>query len=226
MSLSASKKNLPVIAVRQCSFCGHAINVHSDNPEQKYCNHSCSGLAARTSLRKPVEMRFWAKVDKTGLCWLWTGFANKWGYGLLRDTRRDDDKDRRRCGYFMAHRYSWELHNGPIPEGLWVLHRCDTPACVNPDHLFLGTNQQNIADRHAKGRDAKGSQSGVSKLTTEQVQDIRISRKSGAFLKDIATKHKVTIQSVWGILNKKSWSHLPEQALCLNGEISELERDL
>ena len=89
------------------------------------------------------EDRFWRKVDKSGECWLWQGATYcRMHYGCLgiggRTTR--------------AHRFSWELHNGPIPDGLCVLHRCDVPRCVNPDHLFLGTKLDNMKDRTAKGR--------------------------------------------------------------------------
>lgn len=72
-----------------------------------------------------------------------------------------------------AHRFSWEAHNGQIPEEMCVLHKCDTPSCVNPDHLFLGTNDDNVADRVAKGRSAKGEQHGKAKLTDRQILEIR-----------------------------------------------------
>lgn len=90
--------------------------------------------------------RFWLKVQKGSGCWLWTGGKHGRGYGGLH------------CGgkvfrkYLQAHRVSWELHHGPIPDGLWVLHKCDNPICVNPDHLFLGTRQDNMGDCAAKGR--------------------------------------------------------------------------
>lgn len=88
--------------------------------------------------------RFWSSVDKDGEngCWLWTRGRNEHGYGVLD----------RKSGSGLAHRYSWELANGPIPTGLQVLHRCDNPPCVNPEHLFLGTRLDNMADMTAKGR--------------------------------------------------------------------------
>jgi hypothetical protein len=88
------------------------------------------------------EDRFWSRVDKTDGCWLWTGWTSRFGYGRIK-------RDNREC---LTHRVSWELTNGPIPDGMCVLHRCDVPACVRPDHLFLGTKTDNAADRTAKGR--------------------------------------------------------------------------
>ena len=90
------------------------------------------------------EQRFWSNVHRTPGCWFWTGTRrqNKSTYGQFKvgDTK------------LMAHRVSWELHFGEIPEGLFVLHKCDTPSCVRPSHLFLGTKGENNTDRHRKGR--------------------------------------------------------------------------
>lgn len=100
--------------------------------------------------RKPQDplLRFWEKVDKSGDCWLWTAHvAGSNGYGQFAITH---------IRMTMAHRFSYELHYGAIPDGLKVLHSCDTPRCVRPDHLFLGTNADNTADMFAKGRAATG----------------------------------------------------------------------
>jgi hypothetical protein len=99
----------------------------------------------------PPDERFWAKVDKTGECWLWTAAVNSSGYGRLQVGGRGGP------GVELAHRFSWKLATGIDPGPLCVLHVCDNPPCVNPDHLVLGTQSANIRDMVGKGRQ-KGRQ--------------------------------------------------------------------
>lgn len=96
----------------------------------------------RPSTQTPEE-RFWHHVSKSDGCWEWTAHRLRRGYGQISITHRDKTS---------AHRFSWELHFGKIPEGLFVCHKCDNPPCVRPDHLFLGTHQDNVRDRDLKGR--------------------------------------------------------------------------
>ncbi len=101
-----------------------------------------TGVYQRTP--KPLEERFWAKVRKSDGCWEWTGAANRQGYGRIALGRASGPR--------RAHRIAWELTHGPVPDGLWVLHHCDNPPCVRPDHLWLGTRADNARDCRLKGR--------------------------------------------------------------------------
>ena len=118
---------------------------------------------------RSVPDRFWAKVLRGPGCWEWTGNRSYQNYGrlLIVGTMRKA----------FAHRVSWEIHHGPIPDGMFVCHRCDNPPCVRPDHLFLGTHQDNMDDRTAKGRHVAVSMPGETnpsaKLSLEQVREIR-----------------------------------------------------
>ena len=105
---------------------------------------SCMSLMR--SRKQDVNIRFWSKVDKTKECWEWTAVLHPSGYGLFAIW------DGVRTNIARAHRWSWEYTHGPIVGGLWVLHKCDNPKCVRPDHLFLGTPQDNIDDMFSKNR--------------------------------------------------------------------------
>jgi len=111
----------------------------------------------------PFTERFWLSVAKSEGCWEWTGFLLGNGYGQvgIKNTQA------------QAHRVSWEMHYGPIPQGLYVLHHCDNRKCVRPDHLFLGTIQDNADDMVAKERQAQGVRHGLAKLDDRKVQAIR-----------------------------------------------------
>ena len=100
---------------------------------------------------RSISDRFWEKVDKSGDCWIWTGCRHAQGYGQMRiGSKADGTYTVRR-----ATRICWEMHYGAIPDGLLVCHHCDTPECVKPDHLFLGTHQDNTRDAIVKGRHNK-----------------------------------------------------------------------
>jgi hypothetical protein len=110
----------------------------------------------------PLEQRFWAKVTKTEDCWLWDGYIASTGYGQIGSGPRKDKVA------LSTHRLSWQLAHGPIPDTLFVLHKCDVRRCVNPSHLFLGTAADNAADMVAKNRQAKGVGSKPRKVKSNQ----------------------------------------------------------
>jgi hypothetical protein len=157
----------------------------------------------------PPHLRFWARVEKNGpvhpvcgRCWIWVGGSvDVGGYGHLMANRR----------FLKVHRYSWELHNGAVPSGLCVLHRCDNPPCVNPAHLFLGNRTDNARDRTAKGREARGEANGASKLTPAIVREIRIRYLAGDCkngMNALAREFSVTVVAVWQVIHGKSWRHV------------------
>lgn len=148
---------------------------------------------------RPVTERFWKKVDKRGPndCWPWTAHT-KSGYGELRIDGAN----------VYAHRFSWELHNGPIPDGMFVCHSCDRKRCTNPNHLFIGTPQENIQDMLDKERQQRGTRHWRSKLTPEDVRRIRALRETGMILEDIAAQIGVSRTTVWTIVKGKTWSHV------------------
>jgi hypothetical protein len=97
----------------------------------------------KLNITENILKRFWEKVDKSTDCWIWTAYKNKQGYGRLGISG---------ANAVNAHRLSWTIHNGEIPDGYFVCHKCDNPSCIKPDHLFVGTRQDNIDDMMLKKR--------------------------------------------------------------------------
>lgn len=159
----------------------------------------------RPSRSIPVELRFWKFVSKDpDGCWNWTGAISDRGYGNVSV-----------CGKTkLATRVAWEMHFGAIPEGLYICHTCDNPACVNPSHLFLGTPLENMADMKLKNRSnrCKGERQGSAKLTNDIVLSIRRFRKNNPDVSSasIARIFEVSKHSVYSVLSFKSWNHLEE----------------
>lgn len=168
------------------------------------CSRGCATALGQRNRKWPTkEERFWAKVDKTpghgpnGDCWPWTGALLPDGYGHFRDG------DRVRS----AHVVSYELANGPMPDGMNGLHSCDYRRCVNPDHIFAGTHQDNMDDMVAKGRgDApKGETHHDAKLTEDQVRAIRSDPRKQ---RDIAADYGVSQSAIMMIKTRRNWRHL------------------
>lgn len=129
-------------------------------------------------------------------CWEWVGSLGSGGYGMI-------SRGNKCC---RAHRVSYEAYKGAIPKGMVVRHTCDNPSCINPDHLILGTQRDNVADREARGRrDVKGEQIGTSKLTEKEVLEIKSSLESVSVLAD---RYGVDKSNIWLIRAGKSWKHL------------------
>lgn len=173
-------------------------------------------MGKRGPKRRPIAERFWSRVRKgsPSECWLWQGKAKTaYGYGLLGKGGRSD----RSGGNVAAHRVSWELHCGPIPAGLFVLHKCDIPACVNPNHLFLGTIRDNALDMFAKGRGnpnpSRGSKRQNSRLTESMVRDARGRRREGTSIAVLAESYGVSVATMSHALLGRTWSHVPDPVL-------------
>lgn len=150
--------------------------------------------------------RFFSKIAATAdpeRCWMWMAGKYTQGYGSF-----GLNHPRRR---YSAHRLSWEIFKGPIPEGMCVLHRCDVRACVNPDHLFLGTRADNMADMYAKGRGTRhGSENPMALLTEPAVLQIRAACAAGrrGTQKEQAGIHGVSPVTISGIVNRSRWTHI------------------
>lgn len=151
-----------------------------------------------------VQRRFWAKVDRgePDDCWLWTGATITSGYGHMSVGGRGGTQAR-------ASRLSWILHNGPIPEGIQVCHRCDVRLCTNPGHLFLGTNADNAQDMARKGRQWRQLKPGAPRrlLTHQKVAFMRIFWKFGGVTQSwLAKRYGVHVNTVNSVVNEKSWT--------------------
>jgi hypothetical protein len=151
----------------------------------------------------PPEIRFWRHVRKNAGCWEWTG-GTAVGYGSFGINRRT---------MVGAHRFSWELHFGPIPPGLYVLHHCDNRLCVRPDHLFVGTARDNTMDMVRKGRHGlvRGEFNANAKLTRTQVEEIRATVHKnahgihGSEVGPAARKYGVTVATLRSVIDGRSY---------------------
>jgi hypothetical protein len=160
---------------------------------------SCYHKSRTGKPRYPLKERFFKYVNKTASCWLWTGGSSKYRYGGLKVNGR----------MMRINRVAWELFKGKIPPGKYVLHKCDNTKCVNPAHLWLGNQKENVLDMEAKGRarHPNGEDAGPSKLTAKKVMAIRKSypEKSLSYL---GRKFHVAHQTISAIVKRKTWRHV------------------
>ena len=140
------------------------------------------------------------RLDKSGECWLWTGYITSWGYGTIRDENGVK---------IPAHRAAWQVANGPIPEGMSVLHECDVRPCCNPVHLHLGTHIDNMREVCERERGTLGESDKHAKLTESQVRAIRAQWDAGDVIqKDIAREYGITRSAVGYIVRRDTWRHI------------------
>lgn len=158
--------------------------------------------AAKRHSKTTAEQKFWAKVDKSGECWLWTGSKYRQGYGQVCVGPK----------FRKAHRVAYELTRGPIPTGLCVCHKCDVKLCVNPEHLFLGTYADNNADKALKGRAYRstGELQPAAKLTDADVIAILNDPRPSTHLAPI---YGVDHSLIGRIRRGKAWKHIPRAEL-------------
>lgn len=195
------------------NFLVHHISyqfVYGDIPSFQRIRHRCSNRACVNPAHLYIEMpvmfgltdtdiaRFWAKVRKMDLCWEWTG-TTQFGYGLFRMSEKN----------FAAHRLSYQLAYGEIPEGKMVCHRCNNSLCVNPAHLYAGTAQENVNDAVVCGHQIHGMSHHQHKLTDDQVREIRrLYADPKLTCKSIASLYGVSLHAIWRIVTRKNWRHI------------------
>ena len=149
-----------------------------------------------------LPQRFWDKVNRTSTCWLWTGYTDPFGYGHY-------SVNRKRSG-LMANRVLWEAIYGLLLPGMCVLHKCDTPACVRPSHLFIGTRDDNNRDMRNKRRHMHGETHTTAKLTEAQILEILRLYSTGISQAEISLRYGIAASNVSVIVRARTWKHLAQ----------------
>lgn len=188
-----------LVSPKACSFCGLNFHIRAwEKPnefmKQTFCSRDCSSKS-RALGRDAILKRY---VLSPSGCWEWSLYRDKKGYGRMSE----------HMGEVLTHRISYLHHVGPIPNGLHVLHRCDNPCCINPNHLFLGTNLDNSNDKIAKGRarGAVGAKNCKAKLSEEDIVKIRNDPRSGSV---IGREYGMSQPMISAIKRRVFWKHVP-----------------
>jgi len=188
-------------------FCSHKCRLESGG-SGAVClpRHKISDMSEEEKLQR-LKKSFEKHVIRQEGCWGWKGPIAKGGYPVM--------SCRRAIGSDRGHKASWIIHRGQIPKYMHVCHACDNPICTNPDHLWVGTHQQNNDDKMEKGRHKfhlpphkPGSSNGASKLTEDQVREIKILIRSGRSCYGISKDFNVSKQTILRIKNGVNWSHV------------------
>lgn len=188
----------------KCKHC-HKLFISHKNGSRKYCSQSCSTSVRNKLIALPTEDIFWRNIvppKHKNDCWLYKSVqrCKSSGYGMIYINQR----------YYSAHRFSWELYNGRIPKGKFCLHRCDIRNCVNPDHLFLGTNKDNMRDKVKKGRAnvPYGEKHHGSIINDNIAKKIKLNIKKGISAPEIAKNFNISKGIVFAIKSGKCWKHV------------------
>lgn len=179
--------------------CGCGQEIPYKKHHKKYPPKFIKGHSNRVRKRKPydVEKAFWKRVDKKSddECWEWKGYLMPNGYGQLKVKQKN----------VYAHRYSYELHYGRIPDNLLVCHKCDNRKCVNPRHLFLGTQKDNVHDMDRKGR--RVVKPGTQKITRKDAENIRLLHREGVHVDILAEKYGLKPCTIRNIIAYRLWKN-------------------
>lgn len=149
-------------------------------------------------MKRTLKERLEAMTEKGNKCWLFIGCKNSWGYGFIRVDGLNK----------YAHRVAYELSKGPIKDGQVVMHSCDNPGCVNPDHLSVGTHQDNMDDAVAKQRTARGDCVNTSRLKKAAVIEIRRRAEIGESFRCLGRLFGVSHQTISSVVKRKTWRHI------------------
>ena len=189
----------------KCIKCGHKWMPRKFKPQKPHHCPRCQcinwefGINKKTGRKSNTLEQFYERINKTETCWLWTGTVANNGRGVFKINNK----------LKQAHRISYEVHFGEIPQGLLVCHKCDNGLCVNPEHLFLGTQQDNINDCVNKNRNAKGSKNWNTKLNEEKVKMIRTADFSERGSKaKISRELGISQTALNYVISGKNWGHI------------------